>query len=484
MAKSNKKKATPAAEAPRPAMIQAVRWISLAIAIAGVAVVVLSNRGGQGRYDWPFPGGDLRWDWIWYAGVAVAIMGGVAWFLSGMPREQAIEWIKSGLFALGLALLIRWPIAEPYRIPSGSMEPTLNGKPEIFQGDRVFVNKWIYGVRYPFMNKRIWYGQDPQRWDIVVFKTVEKNVRHKTLVKRIVGMPGERIEIRGGKVYADGVALEPPDSMPDNMHYTSPRSTFSQMKYGVRPEDEYAVVPEGHYLVMGDNSANSRDGRYFGWLPNEHMVGRVASIWWPPNHWTDFTGFAGTWWWRVLVNMVLIALFVRLFIGRSWVVLRKAGRGLDHLFINYAALGLRIPFTPYWIARWGRLNRGDTVLYRTASEEAPRGHMFVGHVAGLPGERVGFHEGRLEVNGEPAAELAEADFSATAANAPYGRSKGKDYSHVPEGHYFVLWETRKPEEDGEEEPLYDSRAFGWISRGHLLGKATALWWPPTRWRKL
>ena len=147
------------------------------------------------------------------------------------------------------------------------------------------------------MNKRIWHGQKPQRWDIVVFKTIEENAQHGTLVKRVVGLPGERVEIKAteedverarlqgrrplyGTLFINGEKVAIPDFMPDVPGYTI--ATHPGMCYGVRPEEEFAVVPEGHYLVLGDNSANSRDGRYFGWLPEDHIVGRVASVWWPP----------------------------------------------------------------------------------------------------------------------------------------------------------------------------------------------------------
>ena len=107
------------------------------------------------------------------------------------------EWVKSILIAIVLALFIRWPVIEPFKIPSGSMEPTF------YDGDRIFVNKFVYGIRFPFNGFRIpyttkttWYaddrifrGADPQRWDVVVFKSVEHDVQHDILVKRIVGLP-------------------------------------------------------------------------------------------------------------------------------------------------------------------------------------------------------------------------------------------------------------------------------------------------------
>lgn len=417
--------------------------------------------------------------WLRTAGFVLVITGGAFWFLSGLPKEQAIEWIKSGLFALCLALLIRWPIAEPYRIPSGSMEPTLIGDERIGRGDRVFVNKWIYGVRYPLMNKRIWYGAPPQRWDMVVFKTVEEKAEHPTLVKRIVGMPGEHIQIRNGKVYADGEALELPESMSPDIRYTA------MSQFGVRPEEEFAHIPEGHYLVLGDNSANSRDGRFFGWLPNEHIVGRVSCIWWPPAHCRDFTGFSKTLWWRSTIALLGLLLAVRLFVGRSWAVAAPNGKGADHLFISFLAYGLHLPFTRHSLLRWGRPRRGDLVLYHpqcNKPEIIPNDILLSGYIAALPGETVSMDDGALLVDGEAVTSpepLSGTRFLSRHPEALYGRSKTKNYTKVPDGHYFIL--TDDTSEGDTDAVVFDSRIAGWISERDLMGRATFRWWPPNRW---
>ncbi len=414
----------------------------------------------------------------------MAIVGGVMWFLGGLPRDQAIEWLKSGLFALGLALLIRWPVAEPYRIPSGSMEPTLHGDDRIGRGDRVFVNKWVYGVRYPFMNKRIYQGEPVSRWDIVVFKAVQEKPQHKTLVKRVVGLPGERIQIRNGTVYANGEPLALPESMPD-VYYTS--GNPSRMPYGVRPEPEYSEVPEGHYLVLGDNSANSQDGRYFGWLPNEHIVGKVTCIWWPPWRWVDFSGFSDTWWWRVCVALVSLLVLLRVFVGRSWAALSPDGKKVDHYLVNLVAFGYRIPFTRHLLACWGAPQRGDLVLYHPDSGQAAPGTMLLGYIAGLPGERVSISDGKLEVDGAPVrdvAGLSENGYGSTHPDAAYGRTRNKSHTQVPEGHYFVLTHVRQNADmEADHDDLLDSRILGWVPRTGLTGKAVAVWWPLWRIRR-
>ncbi len=269
--------------APRPFIPPFMGWVGPAMLVAGLALMQRANVALTGALDG-----------MWYAGLGLCVAGVFFWLTAGMTGRQVVEWVKGAGLALACALVIRWAIAEPYRIPSSSMETTLHGDPRFGRGDRVFVNKWIYGIRVPFMNRRLFYGKAPERWDIVVFKSVEPDAIHKTLVKRIVGMPGERVLIRQGKIYVNGSPLPLPDSLPPDTYYTSPPDA----RYGVLEDDQYSLIPPGHYLVLGDNSAHSRDGRYFGWLPNEHIVGRVACIWWPPTRWRDFTGFSRSWWWR------------------------------------------------------------------------------------------------------------------------------------------------------------------------------------------
>ena len=456
----------------------AARVGAIILGVAGISVILLQKLG-------VVPGAE----WLSYPPLAIVVTAVLTWFLSGMERQHRIEWVKSGLFALSLALVIRWAVAEPYRIPSGSMEPTLLGDPRMFHGDRVFVNKWVYGVRYPFMNKRIWRGSPPERWDIVVFKTVEENALHGTLVKRIVGMPGERVHIRGGVVYINGEALAIPDHMPENNFYTSPSGPRSLPNrgltydyYGVSMVDKFAVVPDDHFLMLGDNSNNSRDGRWFGWLPNEHMVGRVASIWWPPSSWRDFTGFSQTLWWRVTVSLLCVWIFARMFVCRSWAVPAGDGRRADHLLINFLSMGLRVPFTPWRLLTWGKPARGDTSLYYPRENKAEQPEFLVGRIAGLPGEQVTLVEGKLHIDGKVIADAPWSDDGGYGTEYPgalYGKPKGKKYTMVPEGHYFILGDG-----DGEEDGPLDSRVLGWVREDHLAGRATRVWWPLTRARRI
>jgi len=302
-------------------------------------------------------------------------------------------------------------------------------------------------------------------------------------VKRVVGLPGERIHIADGKVFVNGEPLEMPPELRD-IYYTSPNSSFSDMKYGILPDDDHSVVPKDKYLLLGDNSAHSRDGRYFGWMPNENILGRVSCIWWPIPRWRDFTGFSGTWWWRSLVGCIGVLLLLRIFFGRSWALHREDAAGklkADHYFINRWAFGIPIPFTR-WRATKGRdPKRGELVLYRSSGRDKEEPQFVLGRVAGLPGERFYLDGGKITIDGraltEPAV-LAGRDFPAVEGVGPYGRSKGKEYSLVPEGHFFILTESLLAEEH------YDSRTLGWTPHAALVGTATCIWWPPSRWRRI
>ena len=431
--------------------------------VVGMAAFYMSGRAHPGVFTWHS-----------YVSIGILVVGGLLWFTSGMDKVHLVEWVRSALIALFLALTIRWCLVEPYRIPSGSMEPTLHGDPGFGKGDRVFVNKWVYGLRYPFMNKRIWQGSAPQRWDVVVFKTVEDDAVHKTLVKRIVGMPGEHLLIRDGGIYADGNLLEVPGDMPREQYYTSPLGA----PYGVQDVDAFCNIPEDHYLVLGDNSAHSRDGRYFGWLPNENIVGRVSCIWWPPQRWRDFTGFSETSWWKTVVGLTVLLLLLRFFAGRLCSVQTGAdGRQIDHLLVSFLSYGLHLPFLKQSLVRWAMPRRGDLVLYSITSERTEGPVLLIGRVAGLPGEQVSIINGTLHIDGNAfqLPEPAPALYGATPPEACYGRGKAKEYCLVPDGHYFILSDVT-----AEGEAALDSRSCGWVSAKQVLGRAFFCWWPLVR----
>lgn len=241
-------------------------------------------------------------------------------------EAQKSGWLRQIREIAVLLLLIftvKACIVDQYSIPSGSMEPTLHGNENMFKGDRVLTNKLIFGPRIPFTTIRLMEWWAPQRWDIVVFKPPTGGSEHPRLIKRVVGLPGERVELKDGKVHINGEEIPFGETLPENFQgywgYTEierasksapqpeARAAFAQMlqsyppKYGCLPEDRYQVVPEDHYFVLGDNSLNSVDGRMYGWVPRDHLYGRASAVFWPIGHARDFTGFSHTWWGKLLL---------------------------------------------------------------------------------------------------------------------------------------------------------------------------------------
>src|ERR671932_1995591 len=160
----------------------------------------------------------------------------------------ALEYLVILLVSFALVFGFVRPFGmESFWIPSGSMIPTL----EI--GDRVLVNKFIYRF------------SEPERGDIIVFRSVENT--KEDLIKRVVGVPGDRIAVRGGKLYVNGEPQKEPytnKKLPD-------RSFYAQ-----------TTVPKNHVFVMGDNRANSADSRVFGPLPEKNIEGEAFLRFWPP----------------------------------------------------------------------------------------------------------------------------------------------------------------------------------------------------------
>ena len=171
------------------------------------------------------------------------------------------EWGEPFLVAAIIAIFIRTFLVGPYKIPTGSMRTTL------LEGDRIFVDKVTYRFR------------PPKRGEIVVFKYPLDP--KKDFVKRLIASGGEEVEIRDASVYINGTRLgEPPEIA---SHYYYNRNDWSYGKEGKKFK-----VPLGSYFVLGDNSAQSSDSRYWGFVPKVNLVGRAFLIWWP----LDRFGFA------------------------------------------------------------------------------------------------------------------------------------------------------------------------------------------------
>ncbi len=173
------------------------------------------------------------------------------------------EWIKPILIAAVLAMFIRTFIIQPFKIPSGSMIPTLR------PGDRIFVSKFIYGAKVPFTDIVLPKVRAPEPGDIVVFKSpIEKK---KFLVKRYIAGGGDAVEIANGDIFVNGKELK---EAPINQFFY-----YNHGEFGA--EDKTINVPEGYFYVLGDNSNNSLDSRFWGFVPDKNMVGKAFVIHWP-----------------------------------------------------------------------------------------------------------------------------------------------------------------------------------------------------------
>lgn len=174
------------------------------------------------------------------------------------------EWIKPILIAALLAMVIRTFIIQPFKIPSSSMVPTF------VPGDRIFVNKFVYGAKLPFTHIRTTPLEAPSTGDIVVFiSPIEKK---KFLVKRFIASGGETVEIKDGEIFINGKLSE--SKILENFYY------YNKGEHA--PEGRAIKVPEGSFYVLGDNSANSLDSRYWGFVPENNIVGKAFIIHWPP----------------------------------------------------------------------------------------------------------------------------------------------------------------------------------------------------------
>lgn len=173
------------------------------------------------------------------------------------------EWVEAILIALVLALFIRAFFVQAFRIPSGSMRMTL------LEGDRILVSKLAYGPQVPFTKKRLPGFTVPRRGDLVVFEFPGDTKRD--FIKRLIATGGETVEIKFGDIYIDGRLIEDPEIK--NVYY------YNRGEYG--RANEKIQVPEGKYYVLGDNSGSSHDSRFWGFVPEENIVGRAELIYWP-----------------------------------------------------------------------------------------------------------------------------------------------------------------------------------------------------------
>lgn len=141
----------------------------------------------------------------------------------------------------------------------------------LLEGDRLLVNKLYYGALFPFTHHRLPGLSHPKRGDIVVFKFPEDPKRD--FIKRLIAVGGETVEIKFGDIYVDGKLIE--DPIIKNIYYYN-RGPYGEVNKKIK-------VPEGYYYVLGDNSGSSHDSRYWGFVPQEDLIGKAEVIYWPVN---------------------------------------------------------------------------------------------------------------------------------------------------------------------------------------------------------
>jgi signal peptidase I len=192
------------------------------------------------------------------------------------------DWIKSFAVAFAMFLVLRTFLIEAFHIPSESMENTL------LIGDVLFVNKAIYGAEVPFIHKHMPAFRNPRRQDVIIFTSVETDTL--TVVKRLIGMPGDTLSMESDTIYVNGTALAEPyvKREPGSVDLEDPKMAAWQRPYVVgRDRNTYRpslknwgplVVPRDSFFVMGDNREESYDSRYWGWLDRDRIHGSPLFI--------------------------------------------------------------------------------------------------------------------------------------------------------------------------------------------------------------
>lgn len=239
--------------------------------------------------------------------VVILIVTGVIWLLDifvlrkkravGAAEPVLVEYAKSFFPVIFVVFFIRSFIVEPFKIPSGSLMPTL------LAGDYILVNKFTYGLRVPIINNTFFEIHHPQRGDIFVFHYPPEPTTD--YIKRVVGLPGDVISYHDKQLSVNGV-LAVKGNEKDYVYYEYPRDMEGKedksqlpmvvkahnleedllgIKHQVLLHDDRAgpegdwVVPAGHYFAMGDNRDNSSDGRVWGFVPENNLVGKAFFIW-------------------------------------------------------------------------------------------------------------------------------------------------------------------------------------------------------------
>jgi signal peptidase I len=220
---------------------------------------------------------------------------GQAGAITGYKEPVIVEYARSFFPVILIVLLLRSFLVEPFRIPSGSMMPTL------LVGDFILVNKFAYGLRWPVLNSKFLAIGEPKRGDVVVFRFPEDP--SVDYIKRVVGVPGDRIEYRDKILYVNGapapqtplgkylgigagagmtdadLRLEDLTGVDHQILIEPGAPDFKCRPFSTLAVGGPLVVPEGRYFAMGDNRDNSYDSRCWGFVPEQNLVGKAFAIW-------------------------------------------------------------------------------------------------------------------------------------------------------------------------------------------------------------
>jgi len=242
--------------------------------------------------------------WFEIALVTLTLFTGLVWLLDKLflaKRRHAregllddgkepivVDYSKAFFPVLAIVLILRSFVAEPFRIPSNSMMPTL------LTGDFILVNKYTYGLRLPISNKKFFAIDEPKRGDVVVFRPPHHP--DQDWIKRVIGLPGDRVGYHDNQVTLNGQpiayeqvgvytgkgsgmemsgATELRENLPGRSHVVL---EDEQLPFIDQGEGDW-VVPPGHYFVMGDNRDHSDDSRYWGFLPESELRGKAFLVW-------------------------------------------------------------------------------------------------------------------------------------------------------------------------------------------------------------
>ena len=188
--------------------------------------------------------------------------------MADFKKSTLREYFESIVIAVILALFVRTWVVQAFKIPTGSMENNL------LVGDHLLVNKFIFGPTASGLERALLPVTNIKRGDVIVFKYPEDPERD--FVKRVIGLPGETLEIREKKVYINGKPLDEP-----YVHFLQPAGAYGEFAaYDVRERYGPVTVPASQYFMMGDNRDNSQDSRYWGFLPREYIKGKALLIYW------------------------------------------------------------------------------------------------------------------------------------------------------------------------------------------------------------